>query len=78
MKRIKDIITAAKTLGLDPVALLKGSVKIFDDMVDGEDASKLDESDKVRARIVRQVLDAVVIIAEDMEKPAKAEGEAAK
>lgn len=67
MERIKDIILAAKTL--------KGSVKIFDEMADGND---LDESDKVRARIVRQVLDAVTAIAEDMEKPAKAEGEAAK
>ena len=74
MKRIKDIITAAKTLGLDPVALLKDCVKNFDDMSDGTDLD-LSEAEKVRIRIMRQVVDAVVAIAEDMEKP-KAEGEA--
>lgn len=72
MKRIKDIITAAKTLGLDPVTLLKDLINHLDNMLDGTDVD-MDESDKVRARILHQVMDAVVGIAEDMEKPAKDE-----
>ena len=75
MKRIKDIITAAKTLGLDPVALLKDCVVQFDKISNPEDV-ELDESDKVRVRIMRQVFDAVAAIAEDMEKPAKGDEKA--
>lgn len=80
MKRIKQIIEALKVLSRTPSKTISKAVKEVMSAArakvesEGIDAYASEED----LLLVGNLLDAVVAIAEDMEKPAKAEGEAAK
>lgn len=63
MKRIKDIINALNTLGMDPAVAIR---EAYDRQINGSH-SKADD------HLMDSIVNAVAAIAEDMEKAAKSE-----
>ena len=78
MKRIKQIIEALRVLSRTPSkAIAQAVANVMIDATNMAISGNAGASDEDR-NLVSNILAAVVTVAEDMEKPAKAEGEAAK
>lgn len=75
MKRIKQIIEALKVLSRTPSTTIAGAWMTIQHNLKTEATSPRVEECQM---LIHKIIGAVVAIAEDMEKPAKAEGEAAK
>ena len=73
MKRIKQIIEALKVLSRTPSTTIASAwMTIQHNLKEDVSTPRMDE----HIMLINKVVGAVVGIAEDMEKPAKAEGEA--
>lgn len=78
MKRIKQIIEALKVLNKTPSKVIRKAIgSVLIDATNRAIEEQAGATDEER-QLIENILNAVLVLAEDMEKPVKAESEVAK